>query len=58
MSLPGLLSDGSWQTSPTACSARPVPQQRPSTPVPTGLRSAGSAERRSGLTPGVGSLLT
>lgn len=58
MSVPGLLSDGSWQTSPTGCCVHPVLQRRPSTPAPAGLRSAGSAGRRSDPTPGVGSLLT
>lgn len=58
LSLPGLLSGGSWQTSPAGCCVHPVLQQRPSTPAPAVLRSAGSAERRSGLTPGAGSLLT
>lgn len=58
VSVPGLLSGGSWQTSPAKCCARPMLQQTPSTPVPAGLRSAGSAVRHSGPTPGAGSQLT
>lgn len=58
VSVPGLLSGGSWQTSPAGCCVRPVPQRRPSTPAQAVLRSAGSAGRRSGPTPGAGSLRT
>ncbi len=58
LSVPGLLSGGSWQTSPAGCCVRPELQRRPSTPVPAVLRSAGSAGRRSGPIPGAGSLPT
>lgn len=55
---PDQLSGGSWQTSPAECCVHPALLQKLSTPAPTGLRSAGSAGKRSGPTPGADFQLT
>lgn len=50
--LPGLLSGGSWLTSPAWRFSHPVPKQRPSTLARAAPRAAGSALQHSDHPPG------